>query len=184
MDSIQRITNPQEFYESHLKKYIDELDSLLKDEYKKFLFNDGCEAQAAGNASDNAPSPSAGAGQGSQLSHHQRFFNLIINKKIAYIQLKIEDSIELSEPGADGSKNFKSQMIVALKDFEYSSTIAAMQQKSNNLKFVCLYSAAITDGKIKRCPTSHETSVKALSQLLGQSLDQGFYSLLKHYCLA
>lgn len=44
INSSQLIVNPRAFYLKHFKKYIDELEKLLKEEYSELLKKDGDEA--------------------------------------------------------------------------------------------------------------------------------------------
>ena len=102
--SIQRITNSLEFYETYFKKYIDELDKILKEQYKDFFTK---MTQAQPQPESNAVDPTNG-----QLNNHQKFFNLVINKKVVYAQIRIEDVINATQ------KQFKSRMFVVLKYFD------------------------------------------------------------------
>ena len=47
-ESFQRITNSHEFYDCYLKKYVDEMDKILKQEYKDFFAKSAVEVNSLG----------------------------------------------------------------------------------------------------------------------------------------
>lgn len=110
------------------------------------------------------------------MNNHQKFFAIVIHKKISYIQLKIEQVLDKK------TKNFKSRMILALKNPQPTENYE--KNKDKNLKFICLYSDATTKNLVKRCTDDYTTSSRSLSKQFGQEIDIGFYSQTKHYALS
>lgn len=147
---LQKVTNSMEFYNGYLKKYIVELDKILREEYK-YLLNKEPSINQDEQQGENS--------QGNQLNNHQKFFTLIINKRIAYVQLKIQSTIDKA------NKNFQSRMIVALKNIQ--PTEAYVKDKDRNLKFICMYCDQTTNNVVKRCTDVYETSCRALSKTFG-----------------
>ena len=150
-ESYEFIQDPQAFYDAHFKSYMRKLDELLKNEYKEWIDN---ELQLQSEQSEEIR-------ENQVLRGHLRLFNLIISKKIVYIQMNMGEKYSVED-----RTEYKTEMYVVLRDCR--RTIAT--NTDFDLKIVCLYSSANTDGQI-RISEPFETSVATISQIFGQDSD-------------
>ena len=132
----------QTIYRKHFKKYLDELEHILKEEYKELLAE-----EQDGN-------------------RQKRLVDLIINKKVVYVQIRVGDKMY----GTDADKQFEAVMFVVIRDFEGPSKAGVVKDGSSRVKVMCLYSNEGSSGEIIRAVEPHETTVSALSQQFGQHL--------------
>ena len=153
-ESYEFIQEPQAFYDAYFKSYMLKLDELLKNEYKEWIDN---ELQLQSEQSEEIR-------ENQVLRGHLRLFNLIISKKVVYIQMNMGEKYSVED-----RTEYKTEMYVVLRDCR--RTIAT--NTASDLKIVCLYSSANTDGQIRISEPleTQTTSVAHISQTFGQDSD-------------